>query len=57
MLLPCDHWPALLKKPLPENVLPPVFGTKLTVAPPISVSPRPPDSVICISCEFDVSTM
>ena len=57
MLLPCDHSPAVLKKPWPEKVLPPVFGMKLTVAPPISVSPRPPDSVSCISCELAVSMM
>ena len=57
MLLPCDHSPAVLKKQLPENVLPPVFGMMLCCAPPISASPRPPESVIEISCELGVSTM
>src|SRR6476659_2798805 len=44
-LLPCDHPPALLKKPLPEKVLPPVFGTMLTLVPPTSASPSPPERV------------
>ena len=37
--------------------VPPVFGMKLTLVPPISLSPRPPDRVSCISWEFAVSMM
>src|SRR5262247_1486814 len=39
----------------PLKVLPPLFGTMLSVGPPTSASPRPPDVVVTTSCAFEMS--
>src|SRR5919201_4301873 len=39
----------------PLNVLPPDFGTMLSVGPPTSASPRPPDVVVTTSCALLMS--
>src|SRR6185295_18143777 len=54
-LLPFDHVPASLKNTWPLKVLQPDFGTRFITGPPISLSPRPPPTVMATSCEFGVS--
>src|SRR5216110_3351246 len=54
-LLPRDQSPASLKKAVPENVLPPDFGTRFITGPPMSLSPSPPPTTIAISSALGVS--
>ena len=54
-LLPLDQLPDPLTKPVPANLLPPDFGTMFITGPPISLSPRPPPTVMATSCELTVS--
>ena len=54
-LLPLDHSPALLKNAVPANMLPPERGTMFMIGPPMSLSPRPPPTVMAISSAFTVS--
>src|SRR5262245_63630561 len=54
-LLPFDHLPASLKNTWPAKLLPPDFGTRFITGPPMSLSPRPPPTVMATSCEFGVS--
>ena len=46
MLSPRDQSPAVLKNAWPANLLPPDFYTIFTVGPPVSFSPRPPETTI-----------
>src|SRR5437667_9184902 len=54
-LLPWDQLPALLAKKVPASVLPPVFGMMLTLVPPVSASPSPPERVRFSSWAFGTS--
>src|SRR4030095_9665252 len=56
-LLPLDHSPALLKNPCPVNTLPPDFGTRFIVGPPMSDSPSPPDTTTATSSTLTESRM
>src|SRR5215510_1100508 len=55
MLSPRDQSPAVLKNAWPENLLPPDFGRMFMVGPPVSFSPRPPETSIAISSALFVS--
>src|SRR5260370_39332974 len=55
MLSPRDQSPAVLKNACPENLLPPDLGTRFMVGPPVSFSPRPPDTSIATSSTLFVS--
>src|SRR5215210_242611 len=50
-----DHLPAVLRKPLPDTMLPPDFGMMFITGPPMSLSPRPPPTVVAISSALTVS--
>src|SRR5215470_3423065 len=54
-LCPCAQLPAPEPNPVPEYRLPPVFGTRFMIGPPVSASPRLPEIEICISCAFATS--
>src|SRR5437667_2617483 len=54
-LSPRDQLPASLKNAIPANELPPDFGTRFITGPPVSLSPRPPLTVMATSSEFGVS--
>src|SRR4029453_19360067 len=50
-----DQLPAWFQNAVPRKVLLPDGATRLTLGPPVSDSPRPPESRICISCAFETS--
>ena len=57
MLLLRDQSPALLMNAWPEKRLPPPFGTRFIVGPPVSLSPKPPETTTDTSSTLAVSRM
>src|SRR5215831_3779972 len=49
MLLPLDQLPAQFQNIVPAKRLPPDFGTRFIVGPPMSVSPIPPATLTVTS--------